>query len=198
MRVIGCRSRRRPVGVLVLVLCAGCSSREQTSDARLTGDWDYYVMLGAAPNGGFEARRRMGFAHFDGPSATGAWLKRRSGASLAGIRHLTLTANDVVLSLEDGGEIRAVLEGNTIAGRLHRGGAPVDRVWLVKRTTPPVWEPNYELWPGEVSQPTFKFTIESAVPMKARDGTTLMNYVAKPVRGELLNSGAFSRVTRSC
>ena len=34
------------------------------ADARLTGDYDLYVMLGAAPNGGFEARRRMGFAHF--------------------------------------------------------------------------------------------------------------------------------------
>ena len=34
--------------------------------ARLAGDWDYYRMLGAAPNGGFEARRRFGFAHFEG------------------------------------------------------------------------------------------------------------------------------------
>ena len=29
------------------------------ADARLTGDYDLYVMLGAAPNGGFEARRRQ-------------------------------------------------------------------------------------------------------------------------------------------
>jgi len=48
----------------------------------LTGDYDLYIMLGAAPNGGFETRRRMGFAHFDGPSANGAWSKRRSGAPL--------------------------------------------------------------------------------------------------------------------
>ena len=53
-----------------------------SADRRLTGDYDLYVMLGAAPNGGFEARRRMGFAHFDGPSANGAWFKRRSGAPL--------------------------------------------------------------------------------------------------------------------
>ena len=52
------------------------------AEARLTGDWDLYVMVGAAWNGGFEARRRMGFAHFDGPSANGAWFKRRSGAHL--------------------------------------------------------------------------------------------------------------------
>jgi hypothetical protein len=52
------------------------------ADARLSGDYDLYVMLGAAPNRGFETRRRMGFAHFDGASANGAWFKRRSGAPL--------------------------------------------------------------------------------------------------------------------
>ena len=44
-----------------------------------------------------------------------------------------------------------------------------------------MWEPPYPLWPGPVSEPTFKVTIDPAVPMKARDGTTLMNYVARPV-----------------
>src|ERR1041385_6337368 len=34
------------------------------ADTRLSGDYDLYVMVGAAPNGGFEARRRMGFAGF--------------------------------------------------------------------------------------------------------------------------------------
>ena len=68
-----------------------------TPDMRLSGDWDYYVMLGAAPNGGFEARRRMGFAHFDAPFADGAWLKRRSGAPLDQISKVTLTGDEVVL-----------------------------------------------------------------------------------------------------
>ena len=54
-------------------------------------------------------------------------------------------------------------------------------MWLVKGVSPPVWEPNYELWPGEGSQPTFPVTIDPAVPMTARAGTTLMNYVARPV-----------------
>ena len=52
------------------------------AEARLTGDYDLYVMLGAAPNGGFEARRRMGFAHFEGAYENGAWFKRRNGAPL--------------------------------------------------------------------------------------------------------------------
>src|SRR5574342_867349 len=68
--------------VLVLALSAGCVDKPSPPDTRLNGDWDYYVMLGVSPNGGFEARRRMGFAHFDAPSADGAWLKRRSGAPL--------------------------------------------------------------------------------------------------------------------
>ena len=59
----------------------------------LAGDWDYERMLGAAPNGGFEARRRFGFAHFDGPSATGAWLKRRSGDTLETIASVELTGD---------------------------------------------------------------------------------------------------------
>ena len=53
-------------------------------------------MLGAAPNGGFEARRRFGFAHFEGPSATGAWLKRRSGDTLETIASVELTGDSLV------------------------------------------------------------------------------------------------------
>ena len=46
--------------LLVLTLAGSCADKPTTPGARLAGDWDYYVMLGAAPNGGFEARRRMG------------------------------------------------------------------------------------------------------------------------------------------
>jgi uncharacterized protein len=167
--------------VLGLALSAGCAEQPSPPDTRLSGDWDYYVMLGAASSGGFEARRRTGFAHFDAPSADGAWLKRRSGAPLDQISKVTLTGDDVALSLDNAREIRAIVKGNAISGQIYRDGKPIDRVWLVKRAGPPVWEPNYELWPGEVSQPTFQVTIDPGVPMTARDGTTLMNYVARPV-----------------
>ena len=123
----------------------------------------------------------MGVAHFDGPSADGAWLKRRSGAALSRVSGVTLTGHDLVLSLGDAGEIRAIVEGDTISGQLHRDGKPINRVRLVRRTGPLVWESNYDLWPGDVSQPTFQVTVDAAVPMTARDGTTLMNYVARPV-----------------
>jgi putative CocE/NonD family hydrolase len=139
-------------------------------------------MLGAAPNGGFEARRRMGLAHFDGPYANGAWFKRRSGIPLYTITKVTVTGDNITLSLENGNEIMAVLKGDGIEGRIYSGGKPINRIWLVKRTAPPTWEPNYALWPDDAaSRPTFQVTVDPAVPMTARDGTTLMNYVARPV-----------------
>src|SRR5262249_12341888 len=108
--------------LLVLTSCGGCVDKPTTSDTRLAGDWDYYVMLGAAPNGGFEARRRRGVAHFDGRSADGAWLKRRSGASMNSITKVNLAGDDVGISLSDAQEIRGVVNGDTIAGQIHRGG----------------------------------------------------------------------------
>src|SRR5262245_55468193 len=95
------------------------------AEARLTGDWDLYVMLGAAPNGGFEARRRMGFAHFDGPDANGAWFKRRNGAPFLTITKVTLTGDNLIMSFENGSEIRGTLKGDSIEGRRYRDGTPV-------------------------------------------------------------------------
>src|SRR5690349_17404810 len=134
-------------------------------DARLSGDYDYYVMLGAVPNGGFEARRRMGFAHFDGPSANGAWFKRRSGAPLYTITKLTVAGAQITMSLENGSEILGLMKGNDFEGRIYREGKPIDRIWLVRRSDPITWESNYALWPGENSRPTFQVTVDTSVPM---------------------------------
>src|SRR5215813_3169585 len=111
-----------------------CAQRPSSADTRLIGDWDYYVMLGAAPNGAFEARRRMGFAHFDGPYANGAWFKRRSGAPLSTITKVTVTGDSITVSLDNGSEIRGTLKGDDLEGRTYRDGKPIDRIWLVKRT----------------------------------------------------------------
>jgi hypothetical protein len=165
------------VAVLILQACGAPSP----GPSRLAGDWDFERTLGAAPNGGFEARRRFGFAHFDGPSPAGAWLKRRSGEVLETIASLELTGDTLVLSLGGDRSIRASVNGDTIAGQILQAGKPIDRVWLTRRSSPPVWEPPYPLWPGPVSEPSLKVTIDPAVPMKARDGVTLMNYVARPV-----------------
>ena len=113
--------------VVPTLATASCSASAQ-ADAHLVGDYDYYVMLGAAPNGGFEARRRMGFAHFDGPSANGAWFKRRSGAPLYTITKVTVTGHNITMSFENGAEIVALMKADDIEGRIFRGGKPIDRV----------------------------------------------------------------------
>jgi len=61
---------KRAVAAVGAMLVLGACGGSAPATPRLTGDWDFERMLGAAPNGGFEARRRFGFAHFDGPSGT--------------------------------------------------------------------------------------------------------------------------------
>ena len=146
----------------------------------LRGDWDYYRMLGAKPSGGFDALRRFGFAHFEKADTTGAWINRRSGARMERIQNIAVTGDSVVMELAAGTSIRAHISKDTIAGQYYRGKDPTQRVWFVRRSSPPVYEPNYRLWPGAVSDSTFSFTIDPAVPMKARDGTVLMNFVGTP------------------
>lgn len=182
-----CRSHLA-VAVLVVVVAggvtvlAGCGKPAPApAGPRLAGDWDYYRMLGAAPNGGFEARRRFGFAHFEGASAEGAWLRRRSGDKLTSIKAVSLSGNTLVLSLDNNRTIKATVDGDAITGQIFEGGRPLDRVWFTRRKAAPAWEPYFPLWPGPTSGPRFAVKIEPAVPMTARDGTTLMNFVARPV-----------------
>ena len=153
---------------LLVMSTAACRGGRNTgaSPTALTGDWDYYRMLGAAPSGGFEARRRFGFAHFEGTDLArelaAPALRRRPGA----------------------GERSAPRRGLPLPGlrqrrgpprpgarRYHRRPAcsgavkPADRVWLVRGARPPEYERNYPLWPGEVSDSSFAVTIDPAVPM---------------------------------
>ena len=176
-----CATALRTLAAAALVIAAACGGGSSSTPIELAGDWDYYRMLAAAPGGGFEARRRFGYAHFEGPAAEGAWLRRRSGGQLESIDSVALAGDSLILALGRGRSIRAVVRGDTIAGRIYRGDEPIDRVWLTRRAGEPVWEPNYSPWAGDVSDSTFAVEIDSAVPMKARDGTTLMSFVARPV-----------------
>ena len=160
------RMRFRWVILCVLAITFSASRLVHTAlaDDRLTGDYDYYIMVGAAPNGGFEARRRMGFAHFDGAFEEGAWFKRRNGAPLFTITKVTVKGDLITVSLDNGSKIVAVLKGDTIEGRTYRDGNPIDRIWLVKRKEPITWELSYALWPGENSPATFQVTVDPALP----------------------------------
>lgn len=177
--------RLQVVSGLFLVACllsiAACGTDDHDSSVTsLSGDWDYYRMLGAEPSGGFEARRRFGFAHFEGTDPEVAWLSRRTGGVLESIVAINLEGNSLTLEFASGRSLSGELRGDTLTGVLVRGGRPADRVWLVRRSSPPVFEPYYPLWSGETSEATYGVTIDAAVPMTARDGTTLMNFVAHP------------------
>ncbi len=173
---------------LAVLLCAGAAvlplvgcADSGGSPADLSGDWDYYRMLGGEPSGGFEARRRFGFAHLVPGDADASWLKRRTGETLASILGLEVRGDSLHLTLAGDAAIRAALAGDTLTGRRYQNGEAVERVWLVRRDSPAAFESVHPLWRGPVSDSAFAVTIDSAVPMKARDGTVLMNFVARPV-----------------
>jgi hypothetical protein len=165
--------------LIVFAWTGGC--RPASGPDALTGDWDYYRMLGAESTGGFEARRRFGFAHFEGADPAGAWLHRRAGGDLEVVQGLTLEGDSLFLDFASGRSIRARLAGDTISGRIFQGGDPIQRTWLVRRHAPPVYEPYFPLWAGPNSDSSYAVEIDPALPMNARDGTVLMNFVARPV-----------------
>ena len=166
---------------LLVTLTAYGMTNHNRSSGDLRGDWDYYRMLGAAPIGGFGGMRLFGFAHFEGADTAGAWINRRAGGRMEQIRALTVKGDSLILDLGNNA-IRAVVGRDTIAGRyFNREGMATHRIWFIRRNSPPEYEPNYPIWPGKLSDSTYAFTIDPAVPMKARDGTTLMSFVAMPV-----------------
>ncbi|MHB1192901.1 MAG: CocE/NonD family hydrolase [Longimicrobiales bacterium] len=179
--------RRAPRFLLVGALCVAalsswaCVDRSAETAEALTGDWDYWRMLGAEPNGGFEARRRFGFAHFQGLDAAAARLERRAGGTLESVSSIAIADDSVIVTFDSGRSMRGRVAGDTISGVLVRDGAPADRIWLVRRSAPPAWEPYHPLWSGQLSDSTYPVEIDPAVPMTARDGTTLMSFVGRPV-----------------
>src|SRR5882724_3819966 len=112
-----------------MLVAAACGGGAPVTP-RLTGDWDFERMLGASPNGGFETRRRFGFAHFEGPSAIGAWLKRRSGDTLETIASVALAGDSLVVSLGGDRSIRGTVNGDVVTGQILQAGKPIDRVWF--------------------------------------------------------------------
>ncbi len=137
-------------------------------------------MLGAKPSGGFDGLRRFGFAHFEGADTAGAWINRRNGERMEQLHGIAVAGDSVIIALGKGTSIRARMSKDTIAGQYYHGTDPTQRVWFIRRTSPAVYEPFYALWPGPFSDSSSTVTIDPAVPMKARDGTVLMNFVGTP------------------
>jgi putative CocE/NonD family hydrolase len=169
------------VGLLWMAALSVGGCRPTSGPEALTGDWDYYRMLGGESTGGFEAKRRFGFIHFEGADPSGAWLHRRRGGDLERVEGVRMEGDSLFLEYASGRSIRAILSGDTIAGRVFNGGQAIQRIWFVRRDDPPVYEPYFPLWAGTVSDSTYAVEIDPAVPMTARDGTTLMSFVGRPV-----------------
>ena len=96
MKPLSALSSRNTVELCVAAIVALSACRTNGAPT-LRGDWDYYRMLGAQPSGGFDARRRFGFAHFERADTAGAWINRRSGAPLERIRAVTVSGDSLVL-----------------------------------------------------------------------------------------------------
>ncbi len=176
---------------LAAVVLATCQAPQSPANraAVLAGDWDYDRAIGGSPSGSFDARRRWGYAHLT-PDNRDAGIRRRTGDVIASVRRIRFTGEQsLTLDLDDDREIRARQVGETIVGKLYRHNVPVERVWFTRRSSPPVFESPYHLWPGSVSAPTYPIHIDQAVPMKTRDGVMLLNFVASPV-----GNGPFSVV----
>ncbi len=181
---------------LTLASCGFGPSTADRADA-LTGDWDWYRTMGTEPIGGFEGSRRMAFVHFEGDDASEAWVRRRSDTPMYDVRAVRLAGDSVVLTLAAPGSaapasaveagpgeapsFRGVVAGDSIVGLRYQGSEAVERVRLVRRSSPPDYEPYTSLWEGDVSDSAYDVTIDPAVPMHARDGTLLMSFVGRPM-----------------
>src|SRR5712692_6525450 len=172
-----------PALALAAGILATCQTPHRPADRTvvLAGDWDYDRAVGGSSSGSFDARRRWGYVHLT-PDNRDAWIRRRTGDVISSVRSIRFTdEHSLILELDDNREIRARQVGDTIVGTLYRHNGPIERVWLTRRSSPPVFESAYRLWSGSVSAPTYPIHIDRAVPMKTRDGVTLMSFIASPV-----------------
>jgi putative CocE/NonD family hydrolase len=140
---------------------------------RLVGDWDYWQNR--------FVHRPGAYAHLPADSS-GGWLRTRDGQTTKTIASSRVSGDSVFL--EERGQpyvVAGVLRNDTITAAVQAGGRTVARVWMVRRSTPPRFDTDFPLWPGPVSDSAFAVAIDTAAPMRARDGTTLLSLVVRPV-----------------
>jgi len=162
------------VALMLLALPAALLAQQPAPNpARLAGDWDFWQ--------GRLVRRPVAYGHL-APDSAGGWLKARNGQLAATFASSRISGDSVFIVL--GGQpvtIAGVLHGDTIVAGIIAGGRQVEVAWLVRRASPPQFTTQFQLWPGPVSDSAYAVTVDTAVPMQARDGTTLMNLVVRPV-----------------
>jgi len=192
---------RVTIRAALAVAAASCAAKQPT--ASLAGNWDAYVALGAAPRGGFEGWRRMGFARFDahGDDATGV-IRRRTGEPMLEVRAAEAKGDSVVLIGPDNHSLHGAWHGDTLTGVLFADGKPAGRrIRLVRRASAPVVEQFYALWPSAVSDSQYAVSEDTLVYMTTRDGARLASYVARPMGavgpfGVVLQRTPYTRILR--
>jgi putative CocE/NonD family hydrolase len=164
--------KRVAVALLAPVLALPAALAAQ-NPPRLAGDWDFWQ--------GRLVRRPAAFAHLAADTA-GGWLKLPSGQQAAAFASARVEGDSAFLMLAGQPVVIAgAFHGDTIVAEIRAGTRVVDHAWLVRRTAPPRFTVSYRLWPGQLSDSTFAVTVDTAVPMRARDSTVLMNLVVRPV-----------------
>ncbi len=122
----------------------------------------------------------VGYAFFP-PGEAGGWIVLRSSADTLSVKAIRLSGDSVVLVIaEDRDAIEGSLRGDTITGYRIINGKRRAPVWLVRRVTVPSLIGPHRVSPGPVSEPAFDVVVDTAVPMRTRDGLVLMSYLARP------------------
>ncbi len=159
--------------VLFLAAALLPASLAAQTPARLAGDWDFWQNR--------LAHRAQAFAHLPADSVGGA-LRLKTGQVAVTFASSRMAGDSVFIqSAGQPAVLVGVLRGDTLVGQVMVGGRSLAPIWMVRRTAPPHFVSNYRLWPGPVSDSAFAVATDTAVPMRARDGTVLMSLVVRPV-----------------
>jgi hypothetical protein len=140
--------------------------------SRLVGDWDFWQG---------SAGQVQAVLHVAADS-TGAVLRQRvGGQQLARFVSLRVSGDSAFFELSPTVALAGPLQGDTVRGAVLAQGVPQASIRMVRRPVPTPFAQQYRLWPGPLSDSAFAVALDTAVPMRARDGIRLMNMIARPV-----------------
>jgi hypothetical protein len=164
---------RSPAALLTAFVLAFPLALGAQNPPRLAGDWDFWQ--------GRFVRRPVAFAHLAADSA-GGWIKLPNGQQVTRFSSARVEGDSAFFVIAGAPVVVAgAIHGDTIVATILAGTRTVDHAWFVRRTSPPHFVGNFPLWQGHVSDSAFAVTTDTAVPMRARDGTTLMSLIVRPV-----------------
>ena len=140
---------------------------------QLAGDWDFWQ--------GRLAHKAVAFVHLPADSTGGILHLRNGETPVPPFASARVSGDSVFIAITGQPVVLAgILHGDTIVGQVVAGGRNVAPIWLVRRASAPTFAAPFRLWPGPVSDSAYATSVDTAVPMHARDGTLLMSLVVRP------------------